>query len=614
LRLWLFVVILRMCLVLEAFSFVTWRLLSQNKGSNVGKEPRMDRQELETKWLEWLDRPEEIEALTSDPQEAQELAQWRRTANQIREHLVSHEPSPATDRAILAAARKHAHLATPTQQGILQKLAQWLTLWQPVVTFASLTLVVGVVYILAQQSGAPLEQTHTTVTSAKDLGAAPTLPSHAPLDERPQTLPPQATERKEPPPTDAKKQERPLPTKSLPPNEEAKPPQATGTLNTSDDSKKDGRSQNDAESFKLEQRTQQQPYLNQKGTGGGGLRRGAQSGSLTQQQTNEKQQRQDTPFYGTNHDRFNNTRNHQSGRENLPVEQKKSNPPQAPVQGFGRQGQQGITPGQEGRSKLTSWLSSLFGSRRQKEKPEASSYRPRATAPHPPKPVIAAPPKPVIEPSAPPPRAITPTPRAVTTLEKEPTPRRLEKNAPPAEPTPPLAAAPQRMEAPSQRTLDDPAPHPTEAPTKSDLPSPRAPEGDSTTPLQKRKTLARKMRKRPEMKRRPQKQKSKVAQTRRPKSQSTLPTPPPPARALAKDETLNKEAEKLDTSALSTSTKDALKRLFALIDRDRAEDAFLAFEKLNGSLVEEERKEVERLLRDYLKKQKKKSYLQRFFP
>ena len=97
--------------------------------------------------------------------------------------------------------------------------------------------------------------------------------------------------------------------------------------------------------------------------------------------------------------------------------------------------------------------------------------------------------------------------------------------------------------------------------------------------------------------------------------QSAQPAPLyPPARALAKDPTPDKEAEKVDTSALSQSTKDALKRLYTLIEQDRAEDAFLAFERLKGNLLEQERKEVERILRDYLKKQKKESYLQRFFP
>ena len=208
----------------------------------------MDRQELETKWLEWLDRPEDIEALTTDPQEAQELAQWRRTAAQIREHLVTHEPSPTVDRAILAAARKHTSQFKPTQKDFLHKLAQWLTLWQPALTFASLTLVVGVVYILAQQSGAPLEKTQSTVTSAKDLGAAPTQPSHAPLAERPQTITPQPTERKESPLADDVKQERTPPAKPLAPKEEAKPP-ATGTPNTPEDSKTDARADGDAERF-----------------------------------------------------------------------------------------------------------------------------------------------------------------------------------------------------------------------------------------------------------------------------------------------------------------------------------------------------------------------------
>ncbi len=128
----------------------------------------MDRQDFENKLIEWLDRPEAPEDLTSNPEERHALRAWRHTSDQIRHHLQQHEPPASLDQQILRAARQQAaQYATPPARSWLHGFLQN---WQPLATFATLTLVVGMTFLLSQKT--LQQETSAPSLSARDIAPA----------------------------------------------------------------------------------------------------------------------------------------------------------------------------------------------------------------------------------------------------------------------------------------------------------------------------------------------------------------------------------------------------------------------------------------------------------
>ncbi len=133
----------------------------------------MDRQDFENKLIDWLDRPEAPDDLTSDPEERHALRAWRHTSEQIRSRLQLHEPPAALDQKILRAARQQAaQYASPPTRSWLHFLQQW----QPIATFATLTLVVGMTFLLSQktlfdqESAAPSLSVRDVAPAAPQVG------------------------------------------------------------------------------------------------------------------------------------------------------------------------------------------------------------------------------------------------------------------------------------------------------------------------------------------------------------------------------------------------------------------------------------------------------------
>ncbi|MCB9641892.1 MAG: hypothetical protein H6728_02335 [Myxococcales bacterium] len=131
----------------------------------------MDRQDFETKLIDWLDRPEAPEDLTSDLDERHELQAWRHLTHQVRQNLQLHEPPASVDQAILRAARQQAeqYAAPPKTNWI----SWFLQSWQPIATFATLTIMVGMTYVLSQKN---LSQHAPALQTSRDFKAAPSAP------------------------------------------------------------------------------------------------------------------------------------------------------------------------------------------------------------------------------------------------------------------------------------------------------------------------------------------------------------------------------------------------------------------------------------------------------